>query len=244
MPSPALSPRIPAVFCWSGGKDSAYALHAALRSGVFDIRHLLTTINGNHGRISMHGVRESMLDAQAESIGLPVIKVRVTEPTYEHYEQRMGEAMARVRAEGIRDCIFGDIFLEELRRYREEKLAAAGMRARFPLWKRDTRELAHAFIEEGFRTVTCCVNDASLTRDHIGRDFDRDFLASLPEGVDPCGENGEFHTFCHAGPVFRQPVAHALGEIVYRPLENHSGSGVCTSASKTRGFWYADILPA
>ncbi len=235
---------IPAVFCWSGGKDSAYALHTARTSGRFDIRHLLTTLNGHYGRVSMHGVREELLDAQAAALGLPVIKVRVTEPTYEHYEQRMGEALAGLVAEGVSDCIFGDINLADLRRYREEKLAAAGMRAHFPLWQRDTRELAHAFIDEGFRTVTCCVNDALLGREHIGRNFDRDFLSGLPAEADPCGENGEFHTFCHDGPCFLHPVAHTLGECVYRPLEARSDDGVCSTASRTRGFWYADILGA
>ncbi len=238
------APKPPAIFCWSGGKDSAYALHVARTEGRFDIRYLLTTLNGDLGRVSLHGVREAMLDAQAEALGLPVIKVRVTEPTYEHYEAQMGAAMARVRAEGVRDCLFGDIFLEDLRRYREEKLAAVGMSARFPIWRRDTRELAHAFIDEGFRTVTCCVNDARLGRGHVGREYDRDFLASLPAGVDPCGEHGEFHTFCHAGPVFRHPVPHTLGEIVYRPLENHDDAGARPDEPKTRGFWYADILPA
>lgn len=234
----------PAVFCWSGGKDSAYALHAVRQAGALDIRCLLTTVNGVHGRVSMHGVRESLLDAQAAALGLPLVKVRVTEPTYEHYESRMGEALAGLRAAGVNDCVFGDIFLEDLRRYREEKLATAGMRAHFPLWKRDTRALAHAFIDEGFRTVTCCVNDALLGLAHIGKNFDRDFLRSLPTEVDPCGEHGEFHTFCHDGPVFRHPVAHTRGEIVYRPLENHGDSGVCTAPSKTKGFWYADFLPA
>ena len=239
MTSPA-----PAAFCWSGGKDSAYALHLARSTGSHDIRALVTTVNGHFGRVSMHGVRESLLDAQADALGLPLIKVRVTEPTYEHYEAQMGAAMAGLRESGIHDCLFGDIFLADLRRYREEKLAAVGMRAHFPIWNRDTGELARDFIRRDFRTVTCCVNDAKLSRDHIGKNFDHDFLASLPADVDPCGEHGEFHTFCHAGPVYRHPVAHTLGEIVYRPLESRDDSGVCASPGATRGFWYADLLPA
>lgn len=242
---PTLNRPTPAVFCWSGGKDSAYALRVVRDSGELDIRFLLTTVNGVHGRVSMHGVREALLDAQADALGIPLLKVRVTEPTLAHYEERMGATLATLRHAGVRDCVFGDIFLEDLRRHREEKLAAVGMRARFPLWRRDTAALARDFIAEGFRTVTCCVNDAKLTRDHVGRDYDAAFLASLPADVDPCGENGEFHTFCHAGPVFRRPVAHTLGEIVYRPLEiRNDDSGVCVPASATRGFWYADLLPA
>lgn len=242
--TPVTHPATPAVFCWSGGKDSAYALDQVRRSGELDIRFLLTTVNGHHGRVSMHGVRESLLAAQADAIGLPLVTVRVTEPTYEHYEAQMGAALAGLRAQGVHDCVFGDIFLEDLRRYREEKLASAGMRAHFPLWKRDTRELAHAFIDAGFRTTTCCVNDARLGREHIGKAYDRAFLASLPPEVDPCGEHGEFHTFCHDGPVYRHPVAHTHGEVVYRPLENHGDSGVCAANTATKGFWYADFLPA
>src|SRR3982750_4307197 len=154
--------KIKAIFCWSGGKDSAYCLYKVLQEEKFDVKYLLTTLNGAFNRISMHGIREELLDRQAESIDIPLLKVFVYEGSNAEYEKQMETVLLKARTEGIEHVIFGDIFLEDLRVYRENNLAKVGMNAVFPLWKRDTKELIHQFLQLGFRTITCCVNDAFL----------------------------------------------------------------------------------
>jgi uncharacterized protein (TIGR00290 family) len=204
-----------AIVSWSGGKDSMLALHEA--KNVYEIVGLLTTVTEEYDRISMHGVRSRLLEQQAEALGLPLEKVLIP-PTCVNadYEARMGTALAHYRAAGVLSVVCGDLFLEDIRRYREERLFAGGLTGLFPLWGRDTSELACEFLALGFRAVLCCVDTLSVAADLAGRFFDAALLADLPPGVDPCGENGEFHTFVFDGPGFRQPVRYTLGERTLR----------------------------
>ena len=228
-----------AIFCWSGGKDSSLALYRILQSEDWDIRYLLCTLNGEHRRISIHGVREALIDAQALSIGIPLMKVFTYEASNAEYEKQMEAALLSVKAEGIKHVIFGDIFLEDLRVYRENNLAKVGMTAIFPLWKNDTKQLINEFIAEGFKTVTCCVNDAFLGEEHVGKEIDIDFINALPVNVDPCGENGEFHTFCFDGPIFKNPITFTKAKKVYKGmiLQEHN-----SPKSQTKGFWYCELI--
>jgi len=215
------------LFCWSGGKDSAMALHALQLAQSHRITTLLTTVTEEYDRISMHGVRRVLLERQAESLGLPLHAVLIP-PHCVHatYEARMKEALNEHLALGVRRVAFGDIFLEDLRVYRERNLAQLGMEALFPIWKRDTRELACDFLRLGFRAIAVCVDPRVLDPSFAGRFLDESFFADLPPGVDPCGENGEFHTFVFDGPVFRTPVRFVAGEKVLRD-----------------GFCFCDLLP-
>ena len=215
------------LFCWSGGKDSAMALHALRAARDCRITALLTTITGEYDRISMHGVRRVLLERQAESLGLPLHAVLIPPQCVNAiYEERMKEALAQHFARGVRRVAFGDIFLEDLRVYREKNLAQVGMQAMFPIWKRDTRELAREFVRLGFRAIAVCVDPSVLDTSFAGRELDASFFADLPPGVDPCGENGEFHTFVFDGPVFKTPIACRVGEKVLRD-----------------GFCFCDLLP-
>jgi uncharacterized protein (TIGR00290 family) len=238
------------IFCWSGGKDSALALNRILQGNRFEVATLLTTCNEHFQRVSMHGVRVELLDQQAAAIGLPLEKVFVSQrSSNEEYQQKMSACLLAHKSRGVTACAFGDIFLEDLKRWREENLAKAGLRGIFPLWKIDSRELIREFIALGFGSVVCCANDAYLGEDAVGRNIDTQFIASLPVEVDPCGENGEFHSFAFAGPVFRQPVRFKIGEKVYRPVEatpltDANSSYVCPpSPRRTKGFWFCDLLP-
>lgn len=231
-----------AIFCWSGGKDSSYCLYKVLSERLFDVKYLLTTINDSVQRISIHGIREELLDKQVEAIGIPVIKVRVKDGTHGEYETLMREALQQAKDEGINHVIFGDIFLEDLRVYREQNLAKLDMTAVFPLWKINTRELINDFIHKKFKTVTCCVNDGYFDEAWVGREIDSDFLNELPEHVDPCGENGEYHTFCYQGPLFNTSLLFSIGEKVYKPLE-YALDDTCNSPVQTKGFWYCDLIP-
>lgn len=230
-----------AIMCWSGGKDSAYCLHKVLTEQLFDVRYLLTTLNATHKRISMHGIREELLDLQAASIGIPLIKVWVSEGTNDEYERQMRDILTHAKNDGIEHVIFGDIFLEDLRAYREKNLAQIAMTAVFPLWKSDTTALVHDFINKGFKTLLCCTNDAYLEEEWLGREITQEFLEQLPESVDPCGENGEYHTFCFDGPLYSAPITFTLGELVYKPLEIKTTDDYPPTA--TKGFWFCDIAP-
>ena len=193
----------------------------------------------------MHGVREELLDQQADSIGIPLLKVAVSEGTNAEYERQMEALLLKAKGEGITLVVFGDIFLEDLRVYRENNLAKVGMKAVFPLWKMDTKWLIEDFIKSGFRTVTCCVNDGYLTEDWVGKEIDAAFVKDLAKNVDPCGENGEFHTFVFDGPIFKKPIAFIKGEIVYRKYTspNKNENDVCkTDDPFDIGFWYCDLL--
>jgi uncharacterized protein (TIGR00290 family) len=238
------------VFCWSGGKDSALALNRLLSDSRYEIASLLTTCNEHFQRVSMHGVRLDLLDKQAETIGLPLEKVFVSErSSNEEYQQKMSECLLAHKARGVTSCAFGDIFLEDLKRWREANLAKVGLRGIFPIWKIDSRELIREFFALGFGTVICCVNDAYLGENFVGRNIDEEFIRALPADVDPCGENGEFHSFTFAGPIFKQPVKFKLGEKVYRlaeitPSTDSTSTYVCPSATRrTKGFWFCDLLP-
>ncbi|HQU14662.1 MAG TPA: adenine nucleotide alpha hydrolase [Gammaproteobacteria bacterium] len=208
----------PVVFSWSGGKDSALALHALLNDARYRVVALLTTVADDYRRISHHGVRESLLDLQAQSLGLALDKLYLPSQrcTNADYEARMGETMARYVAQGVRLVAHGDIFLEDLRTYQERNLARAGMQGLFPIWGRDTRELLEAFFKLGFRGCLCCVDAQRLGADFAGRELDARLLADLPPGVDLCGENGEYHSFVWDGPIFRQPVPVRLGQRITR----------------------------
>jgi len=213
---------------WSGGKDSALAFRELSRDPRYEVRSLLTTVTEGYDRISMHGVRVSLLDRQAKALGLPLVKVPIPQAANnEQYESKMREALTRERANGVRTVAFGDIFLEDIRRYREEKLSQVGMKAIFPIWKRDTRVLALEFINAGFRAILTCVDSEQLAGSFVGRTFDHSLLRDLPSGVDQCGENGEFHTFVCAGPIFSQSIPVHKGEIVVREDR----------------FYYCDLLP-
>jgi uncharacterized protein (TIGR00290 family) len=213
---------------WSSGKDSAFALHEARRRALADVVGVLTTINEEYERIAMHGVREELLDRQIEALGLAALKVRLPNPcTNAVYEERMTQACATLRDEGIRHIVFGDLFLEDIRAYRERQLAAAGMSGIFPLWRRDTAVLAREMIASGLVAHLVCIDRRRLGREFAGRRFDLALLDQLPPDVDPCGENGEFHTLVSAGPMFAAPIEIAAGEVVER-----------------EGFFFADFIQA
>ena len=202
---------------WSGGKDSALALHELRKSGKYEVAALLTTITRDYDRICMHGVRSILLEQQAESLALPLEKIFLSKnASNEEYESSMRQILERYRAEGVCGVVFGDIFLEDLKRYRQEKLSQIGMKGLFPIWKRDTAELACAFIDLGFEAIVTCADSNLLDSTLVGRPFDEQFLSTLPEAVDPCGENGEFHSFVSDGPIFQRQIPHTTGEVVLR----------------------------
>ena len=232
---------IPAYFNWSGGKDSKLALYRVLRERKFDIRYLLTTLNQEADRISMHGVRSELLLAQAESLGIPVKQIQLPSSSdMGAYEAVMSKAIQELKAEGISDCIFGDIFLEDLRAYREQKLQQVGISAHFPLWKGGTPDIVNEFIDLDFKTIVVCVDGSKLGEEFAGRVIDKNFLADLPENVDPCGENGEFHTFVFDGPIFDKPISFQLGEKVLKTYSMKDKEG----NSLEYGFWFQDLIPS
>ena len=220
--------RLPKAFVsWSSGKDSAYALLETRRQSIAEIVGILTTIDATDDRVAVHGVRSGLLTRQAAALGLPLIRVELPHPCpNEAYEARFVDACLRIKAQGIEHIVFGDLFLEDIRTYREGLLARAGVQGVFPLWRRDTRSLAHEMIASGIVAHLVCVDLQRLDRSYAGRLFDSGFLSSLPCGVDPCGENGEFHTVVSAGPMFAAPIPVHVGETVERD-----------------GFVYADIIP-
>jgi uncharacterized protein (TIGR00290 family) len=212
---------------WSGGKDSALAL-STLRRQQLEPEALITTITNGYDRISMHGVRRELLARQAEALGIPLVEVVIPPACVnEIYEARMAEALAAAPLSGVDAVAFGDLFLEDVRAYRQERLAAAGKRGLFPLWGRDTAALARGFLDTGFEAILVCVDPRALDPAFAGRRYDERLLAGLPPGVDPCGENGEFHTFVSAGPIFAEPIACETREIVERD-----------------GFVFCDLTPA
>lgn len=236
--------KLPVVLAWSGGKDSAFALYQLMKESEFDVRYLLSTINGNHHRLSMHGVREELIEAQAASIGIPLLKVFVYESNNEEYERQMGDTLLEAKKEGINTVAFGDIFLEDLRQYRENQMKKVEMDCLFPLWKQDTAQLVNNFIQEGFKTIICCVNDGWLDQSWCGRLIDQEFIKVLPSNVDPCGENGEFHSFCFDGPVYQYQIPVRIGENVYKALEiKYHDAPDQDKEARTNGFWYCDLIP-
>ena len=207
------------LLAWSGGKDSALALREIVHDGRYRVAALLTTVTGEYDRISMHGVRRTLLERQAESLRLPLEQVVISPgATNDEYEGKMAATLQglRERVPGLDTVVFGDLFLADIRAYRERMLGRIGMRALFPLWLRDTRVLAHEFVRLGYRAVLVCVDADQLAGEFAGREFDAELLRDIPSTVDPCGENGEFHTFVYAGPGFRHAVRHARGPVVVR----------------------------
>lgn len=238
-----------ALFNWSSGKDSALALYKISQNPEFEISCLLTSVNEQFQRISMHGVRITLLEQQAKSIGLPLEIMQIPEmPTMEVYETVMQATLEKLKSEGVTHSIFGDIFLEDLRKYREDKLATIGLEGVFPLWKIPTQELIQEFIRLDFKTIVVCVNERYLDKSFVGRVIDQDFIDDLPENVDVCGENGEFHTFTFDGPIFSNPIDFEVGEIVYRkyekPKEDSSNTAcdIDTNDPFDFGFWYCDLI--
>lgn len=228
-----------AFFNWSGGKDSALCLHSVLLEKKYDICFLFTTLNGANRRVSMHGVAEDLLDLQAKSIGLPLKKAYLPEfPSMQEYEEVISSFIMEAKAENINTAIFGDIFLEDLRKYREKQLSTIGFNAVFPLWKKQTSELAIDFIEKGFKAIIVSVDSRYLDKSFAGRMFDHSFLSNLPKNVDPCGENGEFHSFVFDGPIFSKPIPFKKGDIVYKEYKSHSEE----NTNENIGFWYCDLI--
>ena len=215
------------LLAWSSGKDSAWTLHALSRRADVTVVGLLTTVNAAYDRVAMHGVRRVLLEEQARAAGLPLWPVPIPSPCpNEVYEAAMTDVLRRARDEGIEAVAFGDLFLEDVRRYRERQMAGSGLDLLFPLWGRPTAALAEEMLDGGLRAFLTCVDPRALAAEFAGRAFDRALLAALPAGVDPCGENGEFHTFAWDGPMFARPVRVRAGEVVTRD-----------------GFVFADLLP-
>jgi uncharacterized protein (TIGR00290 family) len=217
-----------ALLSWSSGKDAAWALHVMRQAGEVEVVGLLTTTNEAFERVAMHGVREALLEAQAEAAGLPLWKVPLPWPcSNEAYESRMAKVCTEAVAQGIQAMAFGDLFLEDVRDYRVQKLAGTGLRPLFPSWNPDTATLARVMVREGLRAALACVDSKVMPAAFAGLEFEAALLAELPPGVDPCGERGEFHTFAWDGPMFQHPVPIRRGEVVERD-----------------GFVFADLLPA
>jgi len=216
-----------AILSWSSGKDSAWSLHVLRERGEVDVVALLTTINETYDRVAMHAVRSDLLRAQAKAAGLPLCEVPIPwRCSNDQYEAAMGAAMARARTEGITVAAFGDLFLADIRRYREDKLAGTGVEPMFPLWGIPTDQLARQMIDGGLRARLTCVDPKQLAPSFAGREYDAAFLEEIPASVDPCGERGEFHTFAYDGPMFSSAVLLRSGEVVERD-----------------GFVFADLLP-
>ena len=216
------------LFSWSGGKDSAMALYELQMAHSYEISALLTVVTEDYDRISMHGVRRILLERQADSLGYPLEKILISKnASNEEYESKMRNVLVKYRETGVSSVVFGDIFLEDVRRYREDRLAKIGMKGIFPLWKRDTTKLANTFINLGFKAIVTCVDSNVLDKRFVGRVYNKQFLRELPPNVDPCGENGEFHSFVYDGPIFRRKISFVIGDIVLR--DNR--------------FYFCDLIP-
>jgi uncharacterized protein (TIGR00290 family) len=232
---------------WSGGKDSALCLYRVLVEKQFRVDCLLTSINSVHNRISMHGVRRELLENQARSIGISLQTIELQEqPSMAEYEETMLSKTTALKETGYTHAIFGDIFLEDLRQYREIKLATLEITGVFPLWKIPTHQLMEEFITLGFKGIVACVNENLLPRDFCGRLLDASFLQDLPANVDPCGENGEFHSFVFDGPIFSNPIPFQVGETVYRTYKAPHEAGASRDLKDQAGeygFYFCDLIP-
>jgi uncharacterized protein (TIGR00290 family) len=233
-----MADKINTVMNWSSGKDAALAYHLITQQQQqHKVTHLLTTLSLQHDRVFMHGVREELLDMQAARMGLPLLKVKLpASPDDGIYKQAMLETMNKLKRKGVSVAAYGDIFLEDLKTYREQQLAQAGMTALFPLWKKDTRELVHMVEAEGIEAVIVCVSDKYLGKEFLGRKINADFLNDLPANVDPCGENGEFHSFVCNAPFFSSPIPITLGEVVHKTYTSPSGDSKWDT-----GFYFMDV---
>lgn len=225
-------------FSWSTGKDAALALYHLLQDPRFDIQQLLTTVNVYHDRVSMHGLRRSLLEQQVAEIGIPLYPLALPEsPSMDIYNQLMHQTLTQFQAAGFTHSAYGDIFLEDLKAYRDQQMQPFGITGVYPIWQRDSRELIEEFIDLGFKAVVICANAQLLDESFVGREIDAQFLKDLPANVDPCGENGEFHTFCFEGPIFKHPITFEKGEKIYRsyPAPNETEAEL--------GFWFIDLIP-
>tara|TARA_B100000809_G_scaffold149298_1_gene146793 strand:- start:6426 stop:7193 length:768 start_codon:yes stop_codon:yes gene_type:complete len=250
-----------AYFNWSTGKDSALALYKIMQAKEFEIGTLLTNVNAEFGRVSMHGLREELLDEQVKNIGLPLQKIYFPgDVTMSLYDEIMKEAMQNILEEKYEHAVFGDIFLEDLKAYRNTKLVEVGLEGVYPLWKKETKTLLQEFLDLGFKAITVCVNAKLLDESFVGRIIDKNFIDDLPQGVDVCGENGEFHTFVFDGPIFNKPVAFKIGEKVLKTYTANSEDSEddcsnftedknedCYKEKKSQqswdsSFWYCDLL--
>jgi len=217
------------LYSWSGGKDSALALYELKKNSRYNISSLLTTVVKDYSRSSMHGVRSELIEQQSKFLGLKLDKVFLSkDESSASYSSKMQLVLERYKRKGVFSVGFGDIFLEDIKQYRINNLAKLDMKGVFPLWKKDTLRLAHNFIDLGFKAITTCVDSRCLNEVFVGRFFDKNFLAELPQGIDPCGENGEFHTFVYAGPIFNETIRYKKGEIVLR----------------NNRFYFCDLIPA
>lgn len=229
-------------FNWSSGKDAALALYHLKNNNAFRIDSLLTTVNGYHNRVSMHGLRRELLEKQVQELEFPMHTIELPEePSMDHYNQEMAKTVSQLRKEGYSYAAFGDIFLEDLRLYREQQLKKFDISCCFPLWKRNTRELISEFLDLGFKAVVICVKSDLLDASFVGRELDDSFVRDLPAHVDPCGENGEFHTFCYDGPIFKKTVNFSLGEKIFRSYKNPNAES--DERETGMGFWFCDLIP-
>ncbi|WAC03178.1 diphthine--ammonia ligase [Lacinutrix neustonica] len=229
-------------FNWSYGKDSALALYYLLQDPNYTIGKLVTSVNTHYNRVSMHGLPLDLLKAQTNAIGIPLQTIDLPEqPTMEDYERIMTKVVNSLKTEGFSHAVFGDIFLEDLKRYREDNLSKFKIKTLFPLWKKDTNHLINEFIDLGFKAVIVCANAKYFSEDFVGQTITKELIENLPKEVDVCGENGEFHTFCYDGPIFKTPIPFSIGEKVYREYNApKTEDSVCNSAKRAFGFviWY------
>lgn len=239
-----------AYFNWSSGKDSALALYKIFQEKEYQVEKLITNINADFRRVSMHGLRQELVEVQAKSIGIPLEKIQFpADVTMELYNQKMNEKTSELKQNGLQYAIFGDIFLEDLRTYRDTKLSEVGIKGIYPLWKQNTKDLLKEFLDLGFKTITVSTNAKLLGKEFVGRIIDEDFIKDLPKNVDVCGENGEFHTFCFDGPIFNHPIKFEVGEKILRSYTLHENDDDnCHSSNKKNtknydtSFWYCDLI--
>ncbi|MEL6252342.1 MAG: diphthine--ammonia ligase [Bacteroidota bacterium] len=231
---------IQSFFNWSGGKDSSYTLYKVLQEGIFEVKALLTNISEEYERISMHGVRKELLIAQAQQLNIPLHTLCLPKGIdMEAYGKLVNDKISDLKELDIDTAIFGDIFLEDLRKYREDELEKVGIKAAFPIWEKDTRELVEEFIELGFKAYVVCCNARLMGKDFVGCLIDEDFLSNLPKGVDPCGENGEFHSYVFGGPIFQEDIQVKVGEKILRDYKKEDEK----TANWDSKYWYCDLLP-
>lgn len=219
-----------AYFNWSSGKDSAFALYTVLSDNSFQVEYLVTTINASKNRVSMHGLSFDLLQKQVDAIGIPLHCIHLPEnPSMEEYENNMLNAVSTLKGKGLTNALFGDLFLEDLKKYREQQLIQVGIKAHFPLWKKNTATLALELINQGFKAIIVCVDGRKLDKSFVGRIFDHSFINDLPDNVDPCGENGEFHTFVFDAPFFNYPVDFQIGEKISIPVPVPNDPSICST---------------
>jgi len=231
-------------FNWSSGKDSAYALYLLQKDKSFQVDELVTSINTHYNRVSMHGLRKELLISQTRALGIKASLIELPEmPSMEIYEQQMLKTVLDLKKRGFTHSAFGDIFLEDLRTYREKQLAIHDIQTVFPIWKRDTKELLNDFLDAGFKTIIVCANSKFFDKDFVGTIIDQHFIDNLPPNVDPCGENGEFHTFCFDGPIFKNPILFDIGEKVYREYKAPKEDDDSICKNDPYGVWYCDLVP-